>query len=56
MLTERDLELIEVALESAVSACGTPLSERDDVHDLAREYRTALKHVREMQEGSNRRT
>ena len=51
-LTDRDLELIEVALDSAISATGTSLS-RDDGGDLAelnREYRGALGRVQRLRE------
>ena len=44
-LTERDLDLIEIALESAVSAC-VPLSPGSTpgraINDLADEYQHAL--------------
>jgi hypothetical protein len=43
--TDRDLDLIEVALESAISAVGSPLTERDDMTGLQREYRHALEAV-----------
>jgi len=46
MLTKRDLELIEVALESAISAVGSPLTDRDDMSQLQAEYQHALDSVR----------
>jgi hypothetical protein len=47
-LTERDLELIEVALESGIRACA-PLGRPDPAIDkLAHEYQVALDHVRAM--------
>ena len=50
MLTARDLDLIEVALESAISAVGSPLTERDDMDDLRAEYQHALDGVRRFRE------
>lgn len=54
-LTQRDLELIEVALESAISAVGSGFTASDnrDMTDLASEYRHALAGVRKMGKGVN---
>ena len=50
MLTARDLDLIEVALESAISAVGSPLTERDDMTGLQAEYQHALDGIRRFRE------
>ena len=48
-LSTRDLELIEVALDSAISACSASFGGADPEMDrLVREYKEARKHVREM--------
>lgn len=44
-LTDRDLELIEVALESAINACG---GSSDDMVNLRAEYAHALYTIRTM--------
>jgi len=49
-LTDRDLELIEVALDSAISATGSSLTPNDEMSDLNREYRQALRHVQLLRE------
>lgn len=50
ILSERDLDLVEIALESAATAVqsGATLRNRRDLDPLAREYLTALEHVREI--------
>lgn len=46
-LSERDIELIEVALESAIRACvGFPGADNSSTDTLADEYALALRHVR----------
>ena len=49
-LTDRDLELIEVALQSAIAATGHGITRNDEVADLNTEYRTALAHVERYRE------
>jgi hypothetical protein len=48
--TDRDLDLIEVALESAIQATGSGLSVNDDMTALQREYRHALQAVQRYRE------
>lgn len=43
-LSERDIELIEVALSSAISAC-TDIAGDAGTDDLAKEYARALRRV-----------
>lgn len=49
-LTDRDLELIEVALDAAVSATSSRLTPTDTAGDLNQEYRQALTHVQRFRE------
>lgn len=50
-LTDRDLEVIEVALESAISACvGFVGVNNDSTDKLATEYQQALTNVQRMSE------
>ena len=53
-LTERDFELIEVALESAAQAVqsGASLRQRRGLDPLAREYLEALERVQQMRRTS----
>ena len=45
-LNERDVELIEIALESAISACvGLPGVDNTSTDGLAGEYRATLRKV-----------
>ena len=45
-LTERDLELIEVALDSAISAVSFSFHPKEkDMDPLAKEYRTAQRKI-----------
>lgn len=45
--TERNLDLVEVALESAISACQPSVFAKDKEDNLAGEYTDALKAVRD---------
>lgn len=49
-LTDRDLELIEVALDAAISATSTSLTRDDDLGGLNFEYKQALRHVQAVRE------
>lgn len=52
-LTDRNLELIEVALQSAISATSCSLTPLDPMSDLNREYREALARVERLRESRN---